>query len=361
VLDVALGTPGSALEVFVPRWTAFRGTPAPIDVDDMAAAILAGDVPRLGESISGADAVKIRIGRNRLPLELRRRPKGSATLLDVAAAVGGAPLRYLLEFFGLKPTIETLHQAVATGEPDLIRTIWDRLPLDVREAHIGELALTAADFHHLDVANWLLIDAKRSAHLAVRRFAEEHRLLDILLRLPEVSQPRGIFTFGAMADEFEDELVEWVWLKARVTGRLASAIPVGVKRAELLLAKGAGPWDFGEFKAKVVGKAPFVVLVEFAGGVCGGFAAVPFEGSGWIADRTGTSFVFSLRPTAGRYPLKNKAEALFLSSNFFSFRCLLINNGGDMLREELPQYAVPSGWKTGRVKFARFEVWRVTL
>jgi hypothetical protein len=37
--------------------------------------------------------------------------------------------------------------------------------------HVGELAITAADFHHLSLANSLLIDAKPSAVRTVRRFA----------------------------------------------------------------------------------------------------------------------------------------------------------------------------------------------
>jgi hypothetical protein len=151
VLDAAVGSRGSALEQFALRWKAFRGS-SQVEVDPMATAILAGNVPGLGDLIAGADAAKIRIDRNELPLELPRRPNGPATLLDVAASIGGAPLRYVLEFFGLKPAIETLHQAVATGEFDLIRTIWDRLSPSVRVTHVAELAITAADYHHPDAA-----------------------------------------------------------------------------------------------------------------------------------------------------------------------------------------------------------------
>jgi hypothetical protein len=38
--------------------------------------------------------------------------------------VGGAPLRYLLEFFSQKPTIDTLHQAVASGDDESIHMIF---------------------------------------------------------------------------------------------------------------------------------------------------------------------------------------------------------------------------------------------
>jgi hypothetical protein len=149
------------------------------------------------------------------------------------------------------------------------------------------------------------------------------------------------------------------------------SLQIKLKAAELRLAKGKGEWDLGEFKAKVVGEAPLLVIVEFAGGLCGGFAAVPFEyKGGWIdrddnyvADATGTSFVFSLRPTAARYPLQDKSKAHFLSGYGFQFgdTCLGIYDDGGMGRYENPHYAVPSGWETGDVKFTRFEVWRVTV
>ena len=73
--------------------------------------------------------------------------------------------------------------------------------------------------------------------------------------------------------------------------------------------------------------------------------------------------MFSLRPTAAQYPLKDKAEALGLNPNcfWFGYNCLAIFNDGNMLREG-KTYAVPSGWDTrGYVKFTRFEVGRVTL
>jgi hypothetical protein len=203
-LDAAVGDPGSALEGFSLRWKAFRGTSAPGEVETMAEAILAGDVRKLGELISGSDPAGVRIDRDKLQLALPRWTKGPAQLLDIAAAVGGAPLRYQLEFFELKPTLETLYQAVATGDSDIVRTIWDRLPPDLR-TRLGELAMTAADFHHIDVVLWLLVDAKRSAHVAVRRFRTFHHLLDIQLRLREIGPAR--FVVGSMAEEFEDELM----------------------------------------------------------------------------------------------------------------------------------------------------------
>jgi hypothetical protein len=86
---------------------------------------------------------------------------------------------------------------VATGDSDIIRAIWDRLPPDARLQGLGELAMTAADFHHIDVVLWLLIDAKRSAHVAVRRFTTFRHLSDVQLRLPEIGPAR--FVVGSMA------------------------------------------------------------------------------------------------------------------------------------------------------------------
>jgi hypothetical protein len=156
---------------------------------------------------------------------------------------------------------------------------------------------------------------------------------------------------GAAAGTLLCECCEETWL-----------LHIEVEAAELLLAKGGGQWKIGEFNAKVVGKAPVLVLVEFAGGVCGGCAAIPFEnGYEWTADPTGTSFVFSLRPTAARYTLEDGAKALGLGDWSFSFGtgCLRVYCDGDMSRLE-NTYGVPSGWASdGCVEFARFEVWRL--
>jgi hypothetical protein len=115
----------------------------------------------------------------------------------------------------------------------------------------------------------------------------------------------------------------------------------------------------------VVGKSSLVVLVESELGVCGGFAAVPFPGKKWevVADPSGATCVFSIRPTTARYPLKDEAEALVLGSFVFAFgNCLGIWNDGEMTRSE-STYAVPSGWATDwpHPMFTRFECWRVTV
>jgi hypothetical protein len=98
------------------------------------------------------------------------------------------------------------------------------------------------------------------------------------------------------------------------------SLQIELRAAELLLEKGAGKWPFEEFQGFVAGRAPVLVLVEAACGVCGGFATIPFaagEGRGW--DPTCTTFVFSLSPTAARCPLKKKTEALHLGRSGFMF------------------------------------------
>ena len=124
---------------------------------------------------------------------------------------------------------------------------------------------------------------------------------------------------------------------------------------ELLLARGEGSWDFGEFRSNVFGRSPLIVIVESAlRGVSGGFAALPFQGEGFIADPTGASSVFSLWPAMRHqlYPGIAKALHVIEPSVGIGIFCLGIEN----------TYAVPSGWETPDfVKVRRFEIWRVAL
>jgi hypothetical protein len=177
---------------------------------------------------------------------------------------------------------------------------------------------------------------------------------------------------GSFVDFFEPEAVYVLHVGPKVAaGTLLAgsldelrSISIEVKSAELLLAKGEGPWDFREFEEKVVGQAPLVVLVESELGICGGLAAVPFLDKEWevVADPSGATRVFSIKPTA-RYPLEDKAKALYLGPGCFEFYgCLGILDCGEMGRNE-STYAVPSGWETGIPcpKFTRFEIWRALL
>ena len=94
-----------------------------------------------------------------------------------------------------------------------------------------------------------------------------------------------------------------------------------------------------------------------------GLAAVPYQArQAYVADPTGASFVFSLLPTAARYPLKDLAKAIFLGPDAFAFTgCLTIFDYGGMSRSS-HTYAVPADWAIWPpVEFTGFEVWRVAL
>jgi hypothetical protein len=212
VFDAA-GSKRPSLDLFLSRWRAFRVGAAPVAVDEFAKAILEQDLARLGALIGGRDPAKIHVDVAKLPRDLPRRPdQKSIGLLDIAAAVGGAPMRYLLEFLALAPTIDTLHQAIASGNNESIHTIFDRV--DQRSATLSrkELAKTAAEFHFVGVVNWLLKDARRRTHELVRRFAVDHRLMDIVLgmtSLPEDGEALGMFR-DSMAAAFECDLLRWL-------------------------------------------------------------------------------------------------------------------------------------------------------
>jgi hypothetical protein len=158
-----------SLDLFLARWRAFRAGVPPVVVDESVEAIVAKDLARLGALIGGYDAGRIRVDASKLPLDLPRRPgRPTIGLLYISAAVGGAPLRYLLEFFSLNPTIDTLHQAVASGDNESIHMIWSRVDPKAIARNRRELAKTAAGFHFVGVVNWILKEARRRTHELVR-------------------------------------------------------------------------------------------------------------------------------------------------------------------------------------------------
>jgi hypothetical protein len=298
---------GSALEVFAVSWTPVRTGAPPGEVDAMAAAIAAGDVAKLGELIGGADAGAIRVNPKRLPVGLRR-PARPVTLLEIAAAVGGASLRYLLEFFGLKTTGAALHQAVASGNPETIRLLWERLEPGAREVELGELALTAADFHHVEVAIWLLLEARPVIVRGVRNCVEKAQLFDILLRLPAPARPGPSGLLAERAREVEQLEIQ-----------LGNAV---------LVFDSSEKFDGRKFRGRLVGIAQTLLLVQGESCTFGAFVGVPWQDSAaqprldghgvlWRAPRrrgqcwtmhdgSGLSFLFVLDgPSRGRFPVVN--------------------------------------------------------
>jgi hypothetical protein len=86
-------------------------------------------------------------------------------LLEIACGAGNALcFRFLVGFCGLEPTDETLRQALASGNNELVRDVWNRLSEVVRVEGLVSFAKVSADFHNDVAFAWLL------------RFAEEEQL-----------------------------------------------------------------------------------------------------------------------------------------------------------------------------------------
>jgi hypothetical protein len=186
------------------QWAIFRGTLQPPEVDPFAAAIVAQVLTRLKELIAGRDANAIEIDVEKLPLGLARWPWKKAKLFEIAAAVGGQALRYLIEFRQLKAGDDcALAQAVAFGDPETIRMIWGRMDAEAR-VRSASVLVSSIVFHHPEVANWLVAEHPPWLGLA-RRVAREKRAIDVLSRLAqgveELSEEEGLVKEHAKALE----------------------------------------------------------------------------------------------------------------------------------------------------------------
>jgi hypothetical protein len=175
----------SALELFGLQWEIFRGRRGPREVDPFASAIVGQDVTRLKELIGSRDVKTIKVDVENLPLELPRPRRAKASLLEIAAGVGGQVLRYLVELHELRPEADdcTLEQAVAFGDLETIGMIWDRIGAEARvKWHLPLVSSTV--FHHAEVTTWLAAEHPPWLGLA-RRVAREKGAFDILLGIPE--------------------------------------------------------------------------------------------------------------------------------------------------------------------------------
>jgi hypothetical protein len=207
--------------------------------------------------------------------------------------VGGAPLRYLLEFFSLKPTIDTLHQAVASGDNESIHMIWGRVDAESIATSRRELAKTAAEFHFVGVVTWIQKEAPRRTRERFRDFAAHHRLVDVLLGMGPL--PRGGDDppiFGeSIAAAFEDQLLEWL---------------PGAKMAELVAAHdGRDIASINAFCGAADGLSKTVVIAATENGesICGGYLDPAWRDGGWAWDSI-QSFLFTLKNHAGVGPTK---------------------------------------------------------
>jgi hypothetical protein len=208
-------------------------------------------------------------------------------------AVGGAPLRYLLEFFSLKPTIDTLHQAIASGDNESIHMIWSRVDTWSIAMNRRELAKTAAEFHFVGVVNWVLKEARRRTRERVRDFVVEHKHFDVLLGmdpLPRVEDDTPLFG-GSMAAAFEDQLLKWLpnvetaFLVAKHDGRDIASLNSFCDAAEGL------------------SKTVVIAMTENGESICGGYLEPAWRESAWAEDSI-KSFLFTLKNHAGVGPKK---------------------------------------------------------
>jgi hypothetical protein len=97
-------------------------------------------------------------------------------------AVGAEALesvRCLLEFYGAAPTREGLKLAVSTGNLELIRLMWERLPEE--HEHRFDLMNVAADFHREEPLAWLLRGATNIEGEVIIEVALEQRWTDAVL------------------------------------------------------------------------------------------------------------------------------------------------------------------------------------
>jgi hypothetical protein len=145
----------------------------------LAEAAASNDVIAFGRLLGPRDVNKLRI--TSLPKAVMRRPK-SCVLLDVSVGAGAVEVsKCLLEFHRAKPTRETLKMAISSGNLELIRLIWARLP-DEQHSR-SDLLEVAADFHREEPLRWLFRDSNVFEQERFFMFALEGHLADGLLEL----------------------------------------------------------------------------------------------------------------------------------------------------------------------------------
>jgi hypothetical protein len=110
-------------------------------------------------------------------------------------------------------------QAIALGDPETIRMVWDRSDERERVSNPALIRL-AIDFHHVEVAMWLLQEQPLWVDIGCL-FARETRAFDVLSRLPKGSAElptlddvsrvvRNPAFDGAVADAVETKSTSWL-------------------------------------------------------------------------------------------------------------------------------------------------------
>jgi hypothetical protein len=125
------------------------------------------------------------------------------SVLDIAVGFGAKEVfRNLTVIYELTPSTNTMHLAVAGGDPELVKLTWDRLRTS--KVDVGRLAETAARFHRQDVLRWLLAEAPAAIQSRVACVAARKHLAGALQVLAELG-----FEFAGAGDEIWAAFAEW--------------------------------------------------------------------------------------------------------------------------------------------------------
>jgi hypothetical protein len=101
-------------------------------------------------------------------------------VLDVAVGSGAVDVaKYLLEFHDAKPTRETLMMALSSGNFELVRMCWGRLPDEQVKKRLDLLEI-ASLFHRVEILAWLFRDADPFERELFVGFAIGEHFADVL-------------------------------------------------------------------------------------------------------------------------------------------------------------------------------------
>jgi hypothetical protein len=157
-------------------------------------------------------------------------------------------------------------------------------------------------------------------------------------------------------------------------------VALGLPKAsspQLLLSKGAGPWDIEDFTAVAIGKARTLLLIESEfGAICGGFAAAPWPAESWVGqvDATLASFIFCLGATPQRFGLLADGRNSVGWCNWGGVDCVVFgftdlslrSNGRLWVRQQAKSYGGTgrvlerfTGTADDEAAVARWELWQL--
>jgi hypothetical protein len=215
--------------------------------------------------------------------------------------------------------------------------------------------------------NWILKDATRGTREVVRDFAIEHRLIDVILGMADLppAEEDALFLAGIPAGSL-------------LAKNVADLADLGVKFStpQLWMEKRDLRWTMDEFRQKVGGIAPTLLLVEMPNGTeCGGVAGVPWPPAFADAkDPSNISCLFSLGATPARFDLVS-ANNLAICSHpvgFWFGSCSsgselgVLSNADGCVAIGGRCYAAPQGYGSligtspvDRRPYARWELWRL--